>query len=300
MYIAQTSWSIGIFLKNSVLFRPLNRLKTYLLIIMFAGIALILIMVLIVSNQLKKNVAREEKIKNEFILASRIQQQFLPKKEEVEEKDFTLSGVMLPAKEVGGDFYGYKMIKEKIIFYVGDVSGKGVPASLFMMASQMLIEDAIDEKCDPAYVLGKVNGKLSRISTTGMFATLIVGVVDLKTRELTFSVAGHPPFIINANGAIYSPVTIFAPPVAIFEDLTYQNSSIQLDENTTLVAFSDGVSEAENTKREFFGTERVARTLQNTENRSSTAIKDKLLHDIQAYTSGQEQSDDLTIVVVKV
>ncbi len=300
MYIAQTSWSIGIFLKNSVLFRPLNRLKTYLLIIMFAGIALILIMVLIVSNQLKKNVAREEKIKNEFILASRIQQQFLPKKEEVEEKDFTLSGVMLPAKEVGGDFYGYKMIKEKIIFYVGDVSGKGVPASLFMMASQMLIEDAIDEKCDPAYVLGKVNGKLSRISTTGMFATLIVGVVDLKTRELTFSVAGHPPFIINANGAIYSPVTIFAPPVAIFEDLTYQNSSIQLDENTTLVAFSDGVSEAENTKREFFGTERIARTLQNTENRSSAAIKDKLLHDIQAYTSGQEQSDDLTIVVVKV
>jgi len=300
MYINQTSWSIGIFLKNSVLFKPLNKLKIDILLIMFADIILILIMVLIVSNQLKKNVAREEKIKNEFVLASRIQQQFLPEKEEIEKKNFTLSGVMLPAKEVGGDFYGYKLIKEKIIFYVGDVSGKGVPASLFMMASQMLIEDAIDEKCDPAYVLDKVNRKLSRISTTGMFATMIIGVVDLNTRELTFSVAGHPPFIINANGAIYSPITIFAPPVATFEDFAYQNSKIKLKENTTIVAFSDGVSEAENTKRAFFGTERIARTLLNTENKSSVAIKDLLLHDIQAFTAGQEQSDDLTIVVVKV
>jgi len=300
MYINQTSWSIGIFLKNSVLFMPLNKLKTYLLIIMVADIILILIMVLIISNQLKKNVAKEEKAKNEIILASRIQQQFLPEESEVEEKTFTLSGVMLPAKVVGGDFFGYKEIKDKIIFYVGDVSGKGVPASLFMMASQMLIEDAIDEKCDPAYVLGKVNRKLSRISTTGMFATMIAGVVDLKTRELTFSVAGHPPFIINANGAIYSPITIFAPPVAVFEDLTYQNTTIELGENTTIIAFSDGVSEAENTKREFFGTERIALSVQNMENKSSINIKDKLLHGIQAYTSGQEQSDDLTIVVVKV
>ncbi len=300
MYIARTSWSIGIFLKNSILFKPLRILKTYLLLIMIADIMLILIMVLIISNQLKKNVAREEKIKNEIILASRIQQQFLPEESDITEKNFTLSGVMLPAKVVGGDFFGYKEIKDKIIFYVGDVSGKGVPASLFMMASQMLIEDAIDEKCDPAYVLGKVNLKLSRISTTGMFATMIVGIVDLKTKTLTFSVAGHPPFIINANGAIYSPITIFAPPVAVFEDLTYQNSTIQLDDNTTIVAFSDGVSEAENTKREFFGTERIARTLQNMEDESTIAIKDKLLHDIQAYTSGQEQSDDLTIVVVKV
>ena len=300
MYVASTSWSIGIFLKNSVLFEPLKKLKIYLLLIMLADIALILIMVLIVSNQLKKNVAREEKIKNEFMLASRIQQQFLPETGEVEEKHFTLSGVTFPAKEVGGDFYGYKLIKEKIIFYVGDVSGKGVPASLFMMASQMLIEDAIDEKCDPAYVLDKVNQKLSRISTTGMFATMIVGVVDLNTRELTFSVAGHPPFIINANGAIYSPITIFAPPVATFEDFTYQNSKIKLDENTTIVAFSDGVSEAENTKREFFGTERIVLSLQNMENESVAAIKSKLLKDIQNFTLGQEQSDDLTIVVVKV
>jgi len=122
MYIHQTAWTIGIFLKDSVLFRPLDKLKTYLLIIMVIDILLILIMVLIISNKLKKNVAQEERVKNEFMLASRIQQQFLPKIGEIKEKNLSLSGVMLPAKEVGGDFYGYEITNTKLIFYVGDVS----------------------------------------------------------------------------------------------------------------------------------------------------------------------------------
>ncbi len=299
MYIPQTSWTIGIFMKNSVLFQPLNKLKRSLFFIMLADIFLILIMVLIVSNQLKKKVAEEEKIKNDFILASRIQQQFLPKKGEVSGKGISLSGEMLPAKEVGGDFYGYKILNDKILFYVGDVSGKGVPASLFMMASQMLIEDAIDEQCNPAYVLNKVNRKLSQISTSGMFATLIIGVLETKSNRLIFSVAGHPPFIINNRGAVFSPVTTFAPPVATFGDFNYQNSQVELESDTTIVAFSDGVSEAENAKKEFFGTEPVARALQEIQNLTAREIKDRILQNIKKFTRGAGQNDDITLVVVK-
>lgn len=300
MYIEQTSWSIGIFLKDSVLFKPLNQLKTYLVIIMIADLILILIMVLIISNQLKKNVAEDARVKNEFVMASRIQQQFLPKKGDVVEKNFNLSGVMFPAREVGGDFYGYEVRDEKLIFYVGDVSGKGVPASLFMMASQMLIKDAIEEKCDPAYVLDKVNRKLSQISTTGMFATLIMGVIDLKTKELTYSVAGHPPFIINTQGAVYSPMTHFAPPVAVFEDHLYQNEMIELEKGSIIVAFSDGVSEAENKQKALFGTDRIAKIVQKSNHLNSKEVKDGLLNDIRLYAAGQEQSDDLTVVVVHI
>jgi len=300
MYIARTSWSIGIFLKNSVLFKPLSRLKHWLLFIMLADIVLILVMVLIVSNQLKKNVAKEEKIKNEIHLASRIQQQFLPKKAEITDRQFSLSGFMLPARVVGGDFYGYKQVDNKVIFYVGDVSGKGVPASLFMMASQMLIENAIDEKCDPAYILEKVNRKLSEISTTGMFATIIAGMVDLETRKLTFSAAGHPPLIINANGAVFSPLTEFLPPVAVFHETTYPNKVIHLEKNTTIIAFSDGISEAENRKKEFFGTERIARVLESVKNDTPAQVKTKLLENIHRFTAGQEQNDDMTLVVVKI
>ncbi len=299
MYIPQTAWTIGIFMKDSVLFKPLNKLKRNLLFIMLADILLILIMILIVSNQLKKRVAEEEKMKNEFFLASRIQQQFLPKKGEVAAKGVSLSGMMLPAKEVGGDFYGYKIFEEKIIFYVGDVSGKGVPASLFMMASQMLIEDAVDEQCDPAYVLNKVNRKLSQISTSGMFATMIIGRLDLQNNEFTFSSAGHPPFIIVDNGAVFSPLAPFAPPIATFGDYNYQNHRIALGINSTIVAFSDGVSEAENLKKEFFGTVPVAKILQDNPNLTAKEMKDLLLQNIQKFTRGAEQNDDITLVVVK-
>ncbi|MBN2614831.1 MAG: SpoIIE family protein phosphatase [Bacteroidales bacterium] len=300
MYIEQTAWSIGIFLKDSVLFQPLNQLRTYLILIMIADLILILIMVLLISNQLKKKVAEEASVKNEFAMARRIQQQFLPKKGEVEEKNFTLSGVMLPAREVGGDFYGYEIRNKKLIFYVGDVSGKGVPASLFMMASQMLIKDALEEKPDPAYVLDKVNRKLSEISTTGMFATLIIGVIDLEKRELVYSVAGHPPFMICGLGAVYSPVTQFAPPVAVFADQLYQNERIELDKDSIIVAFSDGVSEAENKQKVLYGTGRIAQVLQESAGLKCQEIKDKLLKDIHQYTAGQEQSDDLTVVVVQI
>lgn len=298
MYIEQTSWSIGIFLKNSVLFKPLNQMKIYLLIIMLVDIVLILFMVLMISNQLKKNVAQEERVRNEFVMASRIQKQFLPKKEDVEHDMFSLSGVMMPAREVGGDFYGYEIKKDRLIFYVGDVSGKGVPASLFMMASQMLITDAIEEKCDPSYVLDKVNLKLSKISTTGMFATLIIGAVDMKTKELTFSVAGHPPFIINEQGVVYSPITKFAPPIAVFENYHYDNTTINLKENSQIVAFSDGVSEAENKQKALYGTMQLAEMVQNSENLTSSDLKQKILQDITKFVAGQEQSDDLTLVVV--
>jgi len=299
MYIGQTSWSIGIFLKDSVLYKPLNQLKLYLLILMGVDVLLILIMVLIISNQLKKSAAEEARVRNEFEMASRIQKQFLPKKEEVDSPGFNLSGTMKPAREVGGDFYGYEVLGERLIFYVGDVSGKGVPASLFMMASQMLIKDAIEEKCDPAFVLDKVNQKLSKISTTGMFATLIVGVVDLNTKVLNFSVAGHPPFIINTQGSVYSPLSHFAPPVAVFADQHYENMTLELDGNSLIVAFSDGVSEAENRQKALYGTERLARVIQNSGESDSKELKNKILQDVKKYASGQEQNDDLTLVVVR-
>ena len=297
-YVSKTAWSIGILLKDSVLFQPLHKLKINLIIIVIIDILLILVMIVIVSNQLKKRVAKDERMNNEMMLASRIQQQFLPKKSHLTEKRFNLSGLMIPAKEVGGDFYGYQISDEKVLFYVGDVSGKGIPASLFMMASQMLIENAIEEKCDPAYILNKLNKKLSQISTTGMFATIIIGLVDLVSLELTFSVAGHPPFIIKEKGAIYSPLTIYAPPVAVFGDLDYQNTVIKIKSGTSIIAFSDGVSEAENAKKEFFDTYRIAQTLQDSEELNSEKIKERLLQEVQNFTSGHEQNDDLTIVVV--
>jgi len=301
MYVSRTSWSIGIFLKNSILFKSLRELKIYLLVIMFADIFLILIMVVLVSKQLKKNVAKEEKAKHELELASKIQQHFLPKVNELKEKEFSLGGLMVPAREVGGDYYGYHRVDNKLIFYVGDVSGKGVPASLFMMAAQMLMESAMHEKCDPAYMLNMVNEKILRISTTGMFATMIVGVIDLSTYVLTYSIAGHPPFVIKSGGGIFSPMPIYALPVAAIEGIEYQNQSLQLEKGASIIAFSDGVSEAENVRLELYDTDRIAMVLRDCpDDMDAAGIKDRLMQSIREYTNGHEQNDDITIVVVKI
>jgi sigma-B regulation protein RsbU (phosphoserine phosphatase) len=301
MYVSRTSWSIGILLKNSVLFKSLKELKIYLLIIMLADILLILIMVVLVSSQLKKSVAKEEKAKHELELASKIQQHFLPKVNKLKDSDFSLSGLMIPAKEVGGDFYGYRQVDEKLIFYVGDVSGKGVPASLFMMAAQMLMEDAMDESCDPAFILNRVNQKILKISTTGMFATMIVGVINFDSNLMTYAIAGHPPFVIKSGKGVFSPIPIYALPVAAFEGIIYENQEVQLEKGSSIIAFSDGVSEAENVRLELYDTDRVAMVLQaSAEDDDALAIKDQLLKSIRKYTNGHEQNDDLTIVVVKI
>jgi len=301
MYVSRTSWSIGILLKNSVLFGSLRKLKLYLLLIVFVDIILILIMVVLVSNQLKKSVAKEEKVKHELELACKIQQHFLPKINKLNNDNFSLSGIMTPAKEVGGDFYGYRQVDNKLIFYVGDVSGKGVPASLFMMAAQMLMEDAMEDSTNPAFILNRVNKKILRISTTGMFATMIIGVIDFKTNKMTYAIAGHPPFVIKSGEGIFSPLPVYALPLAAFEYIEYENYEMQLEKGASIIAFSDGVSEAENKRLELYDTERIALVLKACSNEyDASEIKDKLLQDVRNYTNGHEQNDDLTIVVVRI
>ncbi|MFP4486179.1 MAG: SpoIIE family protein phosphatase [Campylobacterales bacterium] len=300
MHIPQTSWIVGVFLKKSILFKPLSDLQKKLIIISIVGLLLILFMVITVSNQLKISVAKDEKIKHELTLASRIQQSFLPKKSTIITQNFSLSGVMKSAKEVGGDFYGYRYNENQLLFYLGDVSGKGVPASLFMMASVMLIEDAIDNSFEPSYITKIVNNKLCNLSTQGMFATLIVGVIDFETMELDYCTAGHPPFLVKEADSVYTPMPEFYPPICTFEDLEYKSSSLKLNKNSTIAIFSDGVSEAGNSKKELYGTENLTKELSFIEDKSSEDIKREILKNIKFFTKDEPQSDDLTLIVITI
>jgi sigma-B regulation protein RsbU (phosphoserine phosphatase) len=133
-----------------------------------------------------------------------------------------------------------------------------------------------------------------------MFATLVIGVIDLKTKELSFSTAGHPPFLVKDENSIYTPIPAFYPPIATFEDLAYENRVIKLNQNTTIVVFSDGVNEAENRKKELYGMENLTKELVAIEVSKTEAIKEKLLKKIKLFTKGEEQSDDLTMIVISV
>jgi sigma-B regulation protein RsbU (phosphoserine phosphatase) len=268
-------------------------------IITLIGMLLILAMVLIVSKQLKSSVAKEERVRNELELASRIQLCFLPKKEALEQGPFALAGTMTPAKEVGGDFWGYRIEGEKLLFYIGDVSGKGVPASLFMMASSVLIEAAADDRFDPAFIVTRTNRKLCTLGEQQMFATLLVGVVDAKEKSLTFCLAGHPPFIVKSGGRLHSPLPTFAPPVGVFDFAAYENRTMPLEEDAVVVAFTDGVSEAENRKLEMFGTERLARAILRAGTDDPVALRDAILRKIEKFVDGNEPNDDLTMIIFR-
>ncbi|WP_456451256.1 SpoIIE family protein phosphatase [Hydrogenimonas sp.] len=299
MGLPQTTWSVGVMLSREALFAPLTGMRMRMGVITLIGMLLILTMVLIVSRQLKSSAAKEERVRNELELASRIQQSFLPKRPRLREPPFALAGTMIPAKEVGGDFWGYRIDKQKLLFYIGDVSGKGVPASLYMMAASVLIEAAADERFDPAHIVERTNKKLCALGEQQMFATLLVGVIDASKGEITYCLAGHPPFLVESGGRLASPLPAFAPPIGVFEFAAYENRTLPLHEGDLVVAFTDGVSEAENPQLEMFGTERLARAILRAGTDDPEALEKAILEKIKTFVKGNEPNDDLTMVVVK-
>ena len=140
----QSDLKIAVFIQNAMLYQPLTQLRQKLVLIAVIGIFLILLMILFILNQFKLDIIKTSKRKNELALAKKIQMSFLPEHKNFSTNHYDIHSYLRAAKEVGGDLYGYKELKESIVFYVGDVSGKGIPAALFMMATQILLENAID------------------------------------------------------------------------------------------------------------------------------------------------------------
>ncbi|GEM_PF-4778799 len=289
--IAGSGFFLAVFLKKSVLFEPLHDLQRRLGLTLAAGIVLIVLMVLGILREFRAEIARRARLAGELELARKIQKSFLPKKERLEREGWKIEGWLRPAKEVGGDLYGYREDAGGIVFYVGDVSGKGIPAALFMMATQILLENALEERTDPAWILTRVNRRLSEIGSSGMFVTLLVMRYEFSTGALTFCNAGHPPFVLGTQ-RLRSALYTRHPPVNVFDDVVYTNDRIVPQKPFALVCFSDGVTEAENGKRELFGTERVARTL------AESFDPARLRRAITRFVKEAPQSDDITMLAL--
>jgi sigma-B regulation protein RsbU (phosphoserine phosphatase) len=282
---------IIVFIKNQILYKPLAELKEKFILITIGGILLILLMILFILKQFKSDIIKTSKQKNELALAKKIQMSFLPNDKDLSTSHFDIHSYLKAAKEVGGDLYGYKELKKSIIFYVGDVSGKGIPAALFMMATQILLENIIDTTDDPAKIISLTNNKLLELSNNGMFATLLVIKYNFSDKKLTFCNAGHPMFIIKTN-LLFSPISSFYPPVNAFKNINYKNTFLPISEPFKLICFSDGVTEAENSKQELFGINRVAKTLS-----IEFSVK-HLLKNISMFVKETAANDDMTILML--
>ncbi len=203
-----------------------------------------------------------------------------------------------PAREIGGDLYDCFMIDdESLCLCVGDVSGKGAPAALFMAMAKTLIKSYASSDLSTASIVTRVNDELCQNNDECLFVTLFVSILNINTGKLKFTNAGHNyPYIIKEDGSLVTIDKKHGPIAAAMDGLIYKEDSITLDKNDTLFLFTDGVTEAMNSKEELYGEERLEKFLKGSEAKDVTSTIDNLMQDIYIYEEGNAQTDDITML----
>lgn len=253
-------------------------------------------------RNLSRVTAEKERIGTELDIARNIQASMLPCIFPAfpDRAEFDIYASMDPAKEVGGDFYDFFMVDERhLAIVVADVSGKGVPAALFMVIGKTLIKDHTKPGIDLGEVFTEVNELLCESNSEGLFITAFEGVLDLATGELRFVNAGHEiPYICKGNG--YEPYKIRAGFVlAGMEGMRYQCGSMQLEPGDKIFQYTDGVTEATNQEMELYGMERLGEILCRNVDAEPQKLLESVKEDINAFVGEALQFDDITMLCLE-
>jgi sigma-B regulation protein RsbU (phosphoserine phosphatase) len=255
-------------------------------------------------HQMQKEHSQLESLKGDLAIACEIQQAILPRvfppfPEDSDKLDIAAS--MTPAKDVGGDFYDFFRIDDdRIGFVIADVSGKGIPAAIFMAVSRTLIRATGVRGGSPADCLTYSNKLLAAESVDCMFVTVFYGIFNLKTGEISYCNAGHnPPYILKRGGAVEVLPMSQDPMVGAIDGIEYHGATLQLDHGDSLVMFTDGVTEAMNAQNEEFGEERLEDTLAEVTMHNCQQIVEAIKVDVAAFVGDAEQSDDITVLALK-
>lgn len=257
-----------------------------------------------IVNLLKERETEAAKrlIEGELQVARQIQQSIVPHIFPAfpERPEFEVHAVLEPAKEVGGDFYDFFFTDDDHLFFVvGDVSGKGVPASLFMAVTRTLLRSTAERDMGPDEILGRVNNELCRDNDTGMFVTVFCGILDIHTGEVVYSCGGHDsPFVHHPDGRVEELPPAKAPVLGAMEDIVYECKSYMLQGKDRVIIYTDGVSEAMNLEEEFWGKEGLANSLRNIKEIAACDITNKVLDDVRLFAADALQYDDITILAL--
>jgi len=239
----------------------------------------------------------------ELNVASEIQKSILTKNFSIfpDNIPFEVFAEMKPAKEIGGDFYDFfKIDKERYGIVIGDVSGKGMPAALFMAVSRTLLKATATRGDTPADCLSQVNYLLSQDNPTSMFVTLIYGVLNVTTGVLEYCSGGHnPPCLLSAQGEIQLLNHSKNTALGVIEDLEYKASEINIEKGSSLILYTDGITEAINSDKVEFSENRLKHYLQDCAGLSSKEIINGLLSNVGDFVKEEPQSDDITTLVLK-
>lgn len=253
-------------------------------------------------DELKSTTANKERIESELRIAQAIQMGMIPKSFPAfpERDDIALAAKLVPAKEVGGDLYDFFIDNEKLYFIIGDVSGKGIPASLVMAVTCRLFRSVASYLDKPEEIITSLNNSLSDGNESNMFCTAFLGIHDLKTGHLAYCNAGHnAPLIIGTDGNVSAMQVIPNLPLGLFSGFPYQGQETVVEKETMLYLFTDGVNEAENNEMEQFSDERLIAMLKKNSASGPKEIIGVTFAEVQRHADGATQSDDITVMCLK-
>ena len=253
------------------------------------------------AKRMAKMKAAQERIEGELKIARDIQMSMVPSTfPQYEGLDMFAS--MAPAREVGGDLYGYVINGSQLYFAIGDVSGKGVPASLFMAQATRLFHTMANEGVEPAAICTRMNKELSgEDNVNGMFVTIFIGMLDMQTGHLAFCNAGHNPPVIG-GGKHKGDYLKMIPnaPIGLWPDLEYKGEEMDSVKGRALFFYTDGLNEAENMEQEQFGEKRLLDILRDTHFDTARQVVEALEADVEIHRNGAEPNDDLTMLCLRV
>ena len=252
-------------------------------------------------DELQKTTANKERIESELRIARSIQMGMVPKifPPFPERNDVDLYAKLIPAKEVGGDLYDFFIEGNKLYFIVGDVSGKGVPASLVMAVTCRLFRTVAAHFQTPAEIVTALNDALAESNESNMFCTFFIGILDLCDGHLQYCNAGHnAPVIISPSCEVKFMEVVPNLPLGLFGGFPYEGQECDIVKGTSIFLYTDGVTEAENNAKALYSDERLLNLLDKQRNSMPQTIVDILLADIDKHVNGAEQSDDITIMCV--
>ncbi|MBO5614111.1 MAG: SpoIIE family protein phosphatase [Prevotella sp.] len=254
-------------------------------------------------DELKDTTSQKASIERDLRIASAIQMGMLPESFPTKEDrdDVQLYASLTPAKEVGGDLFDFYFHDDKLFFCIGDVSGKGVPASLFMAVTRSIFRTVSAHESKPDHIVMMMNKTIADMNKTNMFVTLFVGVLHLPTGKLLYSNAGHDAPLLVGSGIKSLPCDANIP-VGIMPSWEYTQQEVQIPAGTTLFLFTDGLTEAMNASYEQFQMERINEVVsraiaqQQLEPRQLIA---QMLQAVHHFVGDAEQSDDLTMMAIQ-
>lgn len=302
-------WSVIISYPMSLINREPRHITFIMLVVSLVTLILLFVLIQwVISSILKPYTANVKKMAEESAsigrdlqIASQMQMEMLPKSSMLKLCDsLDVHGMLVPARQVGGDLYDYFFKDGRFYFCVGDVSGKGVTASMFMVEIRTLLHEIASTETRVESIMRKLNMNMLQNNSSNMFCTMFLGVINVTTGEMSYCDAGHnPPVYLHRDGLTAYLNTDSDDVIGLFPESTYHSVELRLEPGDGLFLYTDGVTEAENPERSLFGESATLDVLNSLPGASSEEIVGTILDAVRSFSSGAEQSDDITMLVVR-